>query len=102
MHVPKMQVIKISRPLRKSAFIAGDSMIKKSDGYLLISSIKYKYIVKVRPFVTAKTHDMYNHMKPMQWNFQLNAYISHVGTSDLPTDMTQEEISLKIVLFLEI
>ena len=41
-------------------------------------------------------------MKPMQRNFQLNAYISHVGTSDLPTDMTQEEIFLKIVLFLEI
>ena len=46
MHVPKMQVIKVSRPLRKSAFIVGDSMIKKSGGYLLISSIKYKYIVK--------------------------------------------------------
>ena len=29
---------------------------------------------------------------PMQRNFQPNVYISHVGTNDLPTGMTLEEI----------
>ena len=89
----------VLRPPKKSAFIVGDSMIKKIDGYLLTSSINHKYIVKVRPFVTAKTDDMYDHIKPTQRNFQPNVYISHVGTNDLPTDMTPEEISKKIITF---
>ena len=74
-------------------------MIKKTDGYLLTSSINHKYIVKVTPFVTAETADMYDHIKPTQRNFQPNVYISHVGTNDLPTDMTPEEISEKIITF---
>ena len=37
---------------------------------LLTSSINHKYIVKMRHFVTAKTDDMYDHMKPMQRNFR--------------------------------
>ena len=45
----------ISRPPRKSAFIVGDSMRKKIDGYILTSSVNHKYIVKVRPCVTVKT-----------------------------------------------
>ena len=50
----QQQQEKISRP-RKSAFILGDSMIKKS-----------KWL---RPFVTAKTDDMYDHIKPTQGDF---------------------------------
>ena len=95
----QQQQEKVLRPPKKSAFIVGDSMIKKIDGYLLTSSINHKYIVKVRPFVTAKTDDMYDHIKPTQRNFQPNVYISHVGTNDLPTDMTPEEISEKIITF---
>ena len=72
---------------------------KKIDGYLLTSYINHKYIVKVRPFVTAKTYDMYDHIKATQRSFQPNIYISHVGTNDLPTDMTPEEISQKIITF---
>ena len=74
-------------------------MIKEIDGYLLTSSVNHKYIVKVRLFVTAKTGDTYDHIKPRQINFQPNVYISHVGTNDLPTDMTPEEISQKIITF---
>ena len=51
----------ILRPPKKSAFIAGDSMIRKINDYLLTSSINNKYIVKVRPFVTAKADDKYDH-----------------------------------------
>ena len=61
--------------------------------------MNHKYIVKVRRFVTAKTDDMYDHMKPTKRNFQPNVYISHVGTNDLPTGMTAEEISDEIITF---
>ena len=67
------------QPPKKSMFIVRDSMIK--NGWLFISSINYKYIVKVRPFVTAKTDDMYHQIK--QRNFQPNVYILRVGTNDL-------------------
>ena len=60
---------KVLHPPKISAFIVGGSMIKKIDGYLLTSSINHKYIVKVRPFVTAKTDDMYDHIKATQRNF---------------------------------
>ena len=72
---------------------------KKIDGYLLTSSINHKCIVKVRPFVTAKTDHMHDHIKPTQRNFQPNVYISHVSTNDLPNDMTPEEISEKNITF---
>ena len=45
------------------------------------------------------TDGMYNHIKPTQRIFQPNVYISHVGTNDLPTDMTPEEIYEKIITF---
>ena len=45
---------------------------------------------------------MYDHIKPSQRNFEPNVYISHVGTNDVPTDMTPEEISEKRLLFLNI
>ena len=48
----------------------------------------------MRPFVTAKTYDMYDHIKVTQRSFQ-----SNVGTNDLPTDMTAEETSEIIIAF---
>ena len=36
----------INSKTRKTAFIVGDSMVKKIDGYLLTSSINHRYIVK--------------------------------------------------------
>ena len=53
----------------------------------------------MRLFVTAKTDDMYDHIKPTQINFQPNVYILHVGTNDLPTDMAPEELSEKNITF---
>ena len=50
----------------------------------------------MRPFVTAKTNDMYDHIKPTQMNFQPNVYISRLGTNDL---LTPEEISDKNITF---
>ena len=58
---------KVDQRAKKSkdtVFIVGDSMIKKIDGYLLTKSISHKFLVKVRPFTTAKTIDMYDHLIP--------------------------------------
>ena len=65
---------------KKSAFIIGDSMIKKTDGYLLMSSVNHSYIVKVLPFLSAKTVDMFDYIKPTQRDFNPDVYILHVGT----------------------
>ena len=35
-------------------------MIEKTDGYLLTSLINHNYLVKVRPFLAAKTVDMFD------------------------------------------
>ena len=39
---------------KPSGFIVGDSMIKKVVGYLLTRSLKHQYVVKTKPFSTAK------------------------------------------------
>ena len=69
------------------------------NAYLLTSSVNNKYIAKVRIFVTVITEYTYDHIKPTQIIFQPNVSISHVGTNDLPTDMTPEEMSEKIITF---
>ena len=56
----------INSKTKKTAFIIGDSMVKEIDGYLLTSSINHRYIVKVRPFLSAKTIDMVDYIKPTQ------------------------------------
>ena len=82
---------------RKTAFIIGDSMVKKTDGYLLTSSINHKYIVKVRPFLLAKMIDMLDYIKPTQRNFKPDIYLLHVGTNDLFSNKSPEQISLDIL-----
>ena len=51
---------------KKKVVIIGDSMIRKSDEYLLTRSINHKYLVKVRPFLAAKSLDMLDYAKPIQ------------------------------------
>ena len=82
---------------KTSVFIVGDSMIKKVDGYLLASSLKQQYLVKTRPFSTAKTIDMYDYIKPTQRDFKPEIFILHVGTNDLPLNKSPKEISEDIV-----
>ena len=60
----KEEVNQRAKKSKKTVFIVGDSMIKNIDGYLLTKSINRKSLVKVRPFTTAKTTDMYDHPKP--------------------------------------
>ena len=78
---------------KASVFIVGDIMIKKVDGYLLISSLNHRYLVKTRPFLTAKTIGMYDYIKPTQRNFKPEIFILHGGTNDLPLNKSPKEIS---------
>ena len=87
----------INSKTRKTAFIIGDSMVKKIDGYLLTSSINYRYIVKVRPFLSAKTIDMVDYIKPTQRDFNSDVYLLHVGTNFLSSNKSPEQISLDIL-----
>ena len=84
-----------------SVFIVGDSMIKKIDGYFLTSSLKHQYLVKTRPFSTAKTIDMDDYMKPTQRDFKLEIFVLHVGRNDLPLTKSLKEISGDIVTLAE-
>ena len=87
----------INSKTRKTAFIIGDSMVKKIDGYLLTSSINHRYIVKVRPFLSAKTIDMVDYIKPTQRDFNPDVYLLHVRTNDLSSNKSPKQISLDIL-----
>ena len=79
------------------AYIAGDSMIKDVDDYLLTGSLNRKYIVKVRPFSSAKTSDMEYSITPTKRDFDPGIYILHVDTNDVTLYDTPEEITEHIV-----
>ena len=87
----------ITEKSKKLAFIIGDSMIKDVDGYLLTGSLNRKYIVKIRPFSSAKTSDMEYYITPTKRDFDPGIYILHVGTNDLTLNDTPEEITEHIV-----
>ena len=72
-------------------------MVKDVDGYLLTGPINRKFIVKVRPFSSAKTIDMEDYTKPTKRDFNPDLYIIHVGTNDLSLDDTPEVISSRII-----
>ena len=69
---------------KTSLFIVGDSMIQKIDGYLLTRFLKHQYLVKARPFLTAKTTNMYDYIKPTQRDFKPEIFVLHIGINDLP------------------
>ena len=93
----KEEVDQRAKKLKETAFTVRDSMIKKIDGYLLTKSISHKFLVKVGPFRTAKTIDIYDHLKPTLKDFNPGLFIVHVCTNDLPLNKTSNETAEKIV-----
>ena len=71
-------------------------MIKKIHDYLFTSSVNHKHIVKVRPFLSTKTVEMFDYIKPTQRNFNPGVYIQHIRTNGLSSDKSTEQISLDI------
>ena len=78
---------------KETVFILGDSMVKKVNGFYLTRNIKHKFLVKVRPFSSAKTRCMYDHAKPTIRELNPEHIILHVGTNDLNTEKTASQIS---------
>ena len=76
-------------------------MIKKVDGYLFTNSLKHQYLMKTRPFLTAKTIDMYDYIKPTQRNFKPEIFVLHVGTNDLPLNKSPKKISVETITLAE-
>ena len=72
-------------------------MTKDVDGYLLTGSLNRKYIVKIRPFSSAKISDTEYYITPTKTDFDPGIYILHVGTNDLTLNDTHEGITEHIV-----
>ena len=87
----------MTKQRKKKVIIIGDRMIKKTDGYLLTGSINHKYLVKIRPFLAAKSVDMLDYVKPIQRDLDREAYVIHIGIKDLTTDKTPDEIFSEIL-----
>ena len=81
---------------KRYAFIIVDSMLKKTDGYLLTNFINHKFMVKTRVFPAAKTKDMKDYIKPTKRDFDPDLYIFHAGTNDLSLDKPDAEIATDI------
>ena len=82
----KEEVDQRAEKLKETVFLVGDSMITKINGYVLTKSI-----------TTAKTIDMYGHLKPTLQDFNPGLFIIYVGTTNLPLNKTSNEIAKKIV-----
>ena len=85
---------------KETVFILGDSMVKKVNGFYLTRNIKHKFLVKVRPFSSAKTRCMYDHAKPTITELNPEHIILHVGTNDLNTEKTASQVSKSILRIL--
>ena len=66
-------------------------MVKKVNGFYLTRNIKHKFLVKVRPFSSAKTRCMYDHAKPTITE------LNHFGNNDLNTENKASQV-LKLIL----
>ena len=69
-------------------------MVKKVNGFYLTRNIKHKFLVKVRPFSSAKTRCMYDHAKPTIRELNPEHIILHVGSNDLNSEKTVSQISI--------
>ena len=53
--------------------------------------------MKVRPLIAAKSVDVLEYLKPIQRDLDPEAYVIHIGTNDLKTDKTPDEIFSEIL-----
>ena len=75
----------MTKQKKKKVIIISDSMIKNTDGYLLTSLMNHKYLVKVKPFLAAKSVDLLDYVKPIQIDLDPEAYgINHLTADETP------------------
>ena len=72
-------------------------MIKKLNGYFLTKKVRHKYLIKVQSFSFAKVSCMVDHVKPTLRDDKPDHIILHVGTNDLRTEKTGNQITKSIM-----
>ena len=72
-------------------------MIKKLNGYFLTKNVRHKYLIKVRSFSGAKVSCMVDHVKPTLRDDKPDHIILHVGTNDLRTEKTGNQITKSVM-----
>ena len=82
---------------KETVFILGNSIVKKVNGFYPTKNIKYKILVKVTPFSSAKIRCMYDHAKPTIRELNPQHIILHVGTNNLNSEKTASQISNSIL-----
>ena len=80
----------------KSIFVIGDSMVKHLNGWEMSKKLNANCKVFVKTFSGAKTTCMHDYVKPSVRNSP-DHFILHVGTNDLSSDKSPEEIARSII-----
>ena len=65
-------------------------MVKKVNGFYPTRNIKHKFLVKVRPFSSAKTKFLYDHAKPTIRTLNPDHIILHIGINDPNTEKNSQ------------
>ena len=72
-------------------------MVKKVNGFLITRNINHKFLVKVRPFNSARVSCMNDDVKPTLRDFDSEHIILHVGTNELNSERTASQIARSII-----
>ena len=83
---------------KKSIFAIGDSTVKHLNGWKMSKKLNVNCKVFVKSFSGAKTTCMNDYVKPSVRSSP-DHFILHVGTNDLSSDKSSEEITRSIILF---
>ena len=75
----------------------GDSMLLKLNGFTMTKDVGYKYLIKVRPYKSAKVSCMVDHTKPTIRDLNPEWICLHVGTNDLCLEKTSSQIAKSII-----
>ena len=79
----------------KSIFVIGDSMLKQLNGWEMSKKLNANCKMFVKTFSGAKTTCMHDYVKPLVRSSP-DHFILHVGTNDLSSDKSPEEIARSI------
>ena len=79
----------------KSIFVRGDSMVKHLNGWEISKKLNKNCKVFVKTFSGAKTACTHNYVNPSVRSSP-NHFIFHVGTNDLSSNKSPEEIARSI------
>ena len=94
----KVVAMTISRiKAKKTLYILGDSMVKDLKGWEMANKLNNKHKIIVRSFSSAKTSCMHDYVKPTLREHSPDHIILHVGTNDLNSKSTPDEIARSII-----